>query len=94
MKLPRSGFTVQRLMFVVAIAAIALGLVEWMGRRSAAFRLKAREHEETFKTLIGPNTTFPLSPATAHHRIMAEKYRLAARSPWLHVATDPPEPED
>jgi hypothetical protein len=91
MKLPR--LTTLRLMILVAFAALALGLVEWMGRRSVAFRLKAREHEGTFKTLIGPNTTFPVSPATAHHRLMAEKYRLAARSPWLPVAPDPPEPK-
>jgi hypothetical protein len=91
LRLPR--FTVRRLMIAVAIAALALGLVQSMGRRSAAFRLKAREHEGTFKTLIGPNTTFPVSPATAHHRLMAEKYRLAARHPWLPVCPDPPEPE-
>lgn len=27
------------------------------------------------------------------HRDVAEKYRDAARSPWLSVAPDPPEPE-
>jgi hypothetical protein len=94
MKLPTPRFTVRRLMIAVAIAALALGLVEWIGCRSATFRLKAREHERTFKTLIGPNTMFPVSPATDHHRLMAEKYRLAARSPWLPVEPDPPEPKD
>ena len=28
-----------------------------------------------------------------HHAAMAEKYRHAARYPWLPVAPDPPEPE-
>jgi predicted xylose isomerase-like sugar epimerase len=93
MRLPRVRLTVQRMMVAVAVAALAFGLVEWMGRRSAAFRLKALEHEATFKTLIGSNSTFPVSPVTSHHRLMAEKYRLAARSPWIPVEADPPEPK-
>jgi hypothetical protein len=28
-----------------------------------------------------------------HHAAMAEKYRQAARQPWLPVAPDPPEPD-
>jgi hypothetical protein len=28
-----------------------------------------------------------------HHAAMAEKYRQAARYPWLPVALDPPEPQ-
>ena len=44
MKLPR--FTVRRLMFAVAVVALGLGLVVWLGRRSAEFRAKALFYEE------------------------------------------------
>jgi hypothetical protein len=34
-----------------------------------------------------------LSRRVAYHAAMARKYRRAARSPWLPVEPDPPEPE-
>lgn len=36
---------------------------------------------------------FPSRARNEWHILMAEKYRLAARHPWLPVAPDPPEPE-
>jgi hypothetical protein len=98
----RFQFTIRRLMVAVAIGGVMLGLVTWMGRRAAAFRLTSALHHQAWVDLAPvPSPVYPgrlrprrWTPARrAYHWSMADKYRFAARSPWLSVAPDPPEPE-
>ena len=82
--------TVLRLMAMVAVVALGLGIVAWMGRRSAWLRAESVRH---IKEAAGAASGGP-SARINFHLEMFEKYRRAASHPWLPVEPDPPEPEE
>lgn len=52
------------------------------------------EEERDVELAFGPGSvTHRLYRRWRYHDSLAEKYKEAARSPWLPVAPDPPEPE-
>lgn len=98
MRMPRVRFTVRRMMVPVAVVALALGMCIWdhrMRRVSVAYELRGL----SYRKRSGPRPRFPAlipPPLSARERWdaeMAEKYRRAARYPWLPVAPDPPYPK-
>ena len=91
MKLPR--IMVRRLIVLVALAAVLLGLVTWMRRRTAYFRSEASRHIGVWKVLAPDLTPEDPGPVATYLWDMARKYELAAERPWLQVEPDPPEQE-
>jgi len=92
MILHRVRLTIRGLMVVVAIAGV--GLAWLLERRSASLRREAARHAGdgtlvTIEEMYNPST----EAGKVHHRALAEKYRQAARRPWLSVTPDPPEPK-
>jgi hypothetical protein len=81
-------------MIIMVIIALLLE-VELTLRRAVYFHQKAVENELAEKAL----KTIPMPGYAAlwrradYHDHLKEKYRRAARSPWLSVEPDPPEPE-
>jgi hypothetical protein len=91
-------------MVAVAVTALAMGIAVIAWRRSLLQRLAA--HHDTEARSIRPSVngdfmpfgvTIQVSPEAAaladYHERLAEKYREAARHPWLPVEPDPPEPQ-
>jgi hypothetical protein len=102
MKLRRVRFTVRRLIVLVAVVAVAFGVVGEPLRRRWRFEKIARYHNAIFQARavneglpLGPTqiSWFPRTPKTYWHMMMLIKYERAARYPWLPVWPDPPEPE-
>lgn len=94
MRLPRVQFTLRRLIVAVALVGTILGVLA--GRRSQ-FRGLAAYHSAKGRAMI--NGGLPRDDSAAWklerdlwHGVLAEKYKRAARYPWLPVAPDPPEP--
>jgi hypothetical protein len=79
-------------MIAVAALAVALGIVTGLERRRERFMRIADHHEERKLEFV-----FGLHPPSKQLRIwneqMRQKYHRAARSPWLPVEPDPPEPK-
>jgi hypothetical protein len=99
MRLPRVQFTLRRLMVAVAIVGLTVGIgIEGERRRSRFLRIAIDHSHQAILRLSG-NTWSPLrmvemQKAYAHyHDLMAQKYKRAARYPWLPVAPDPPKPK-
>ena len=104
MKPPRVRFTVRRLMVAVAIVGVLLWMT-LLGKRVRAFRWMAEYHAaHRMKYPItgspgaaprGVDSRGELVSAERDrwHAALAAKYSRAARSPWLPVEPDPPEPE-
>ena len=97
----RPRLTIRRLMVLVALAAVALGIVGWLQRLSVAYQQKAEAYERRivfiFYMASGPFEHPQPPPPPGSERnfwtmSMAAKYRWAARHPWLPVAPDPPMP--
>jgi Tfp pilus assembly protein PilE len=94
------GFTVRRLMIVVAILAVLFrGLVLW--KRSSAYRYHVRYHRmqerSTFiRVTEGQYTASEAELAemtkvwAAHHAALTRKYEQAW--PWQNLPPDPPDP--
>jgi hypothetical protein len=104
MRLPRTRFTIRRMMVVVAVFALLLGAVAIVRRQAHLQRLAdyhakmAWQLQSSHGTVIRPNGAFvhvPLTPQRLadYHEDLARKYERAARYPWLPVEPDPPEPE-
>jgi hypothetical protein len=100
MKFPR--LTIRRLMVTVAIVGIVLGPLVYLGRRSSRFKQMSWAHEramsdgatEAAKLKRRGDPQSKLAYARADfHQAMWLKYFHAARSPWLPVEPDPPEPK-
>ena len=96
MPLPRARLTVRWMMIGVALAALAIGSMvarsRRMGEVAARHDAQAIEHSQMMPLPNGGLAEL-LDNRGQWHRAMAEKYRHAARRPWLPVAPDPPEPE-
>ncbi len=104
MRLPR--MTTRRWMLAVAAVAILLGLVVETARRRREYLHRAAHHQELSLrngSIFGEGVMIRYNPTTRksdmtslrkieHHERLAEKYRQAARFPWLPVEPDPPEP--
>jgi hypothetical protein len=103
MRRQRFRFTVRGMMGAVAIIACVCGLT----MRSRAFVLRAR-HYSTLRSdkaqdracdlaLMGEDDAWRFIESSRRWLefvgAMERKYERAARSPWLPVAPDPPEPE-
>jgi hypothetical protein len=97
MRLPRVRFTVRRLMVAVAVVGVMLGAWGWLERRRARFeeRMQFWYHQVEHPAYSDPkwHGSVTLSPRDKLRARLAEKYRRAARYPFLPVAPDPPEPE-
>jgi hypothetical protein len=107
MRLPR--MTTRRWMIAVAILAVGLATDALFRRHLALRqrRQRAAYHEKIEKLVtatIGELDLAARSPKAAaqvranaairdRHARLKEKYRRAARYPWLPVEPDPPEPE-
>ena len=98
MRLPRVRLTVRRMMFVVAVVALASW---WCLARPERFRRIAEHHEaEADKNTtvsyerLGRNVAMfqRATPRGEWHRMMAQKYRQAASRPWMPAGPDPPPP--
>jgi hypothetical protein len=90
MRLPRSRFTVRRLMVAVAITAVATytGMVAW---RIETYAMRADAHARHLKS--GHSFIYDSSDLIQWHGRMRLKYENAARNPWFPVAPDTPEPK-
>jgi hypothetical protein len=97
MQLRRLRFTVRSLMVVVALVAFAC----WVGQRHARFRALAADHESrmirlAIISMMRIGIAFDRAGRRVEpwesdwHEAMAQKYRRAARFPWLPIAPDPP----
>ena len=97
MRLPR--FTTRRLMVLVAVVALAFE-AERLLRWRAHCLMKAEVHADRANDFISGLTEVCFENETPgmrgrlqrHWTALAEKYRRAARYPWLPVAPDPPPP--
>jgi hypothetical protein len=95
MRLPR--MTTRRWMVAVLLAGSMLGLHAALERRRARFDRLAVEHNMRSAGLrarvrAGGNSSVKQAATENYHFRMAEKYRHAARCPWLPVEPGPPEP--
>lgn len=96
-------FRLRTLMIVVAVVGLLLGGGLTLRRRSAQFRVLAQHHHALagFATMTyadGSSTEFRLTPEGYQakqdwHLVLRDKYKCAARYPWLPVPADPPEPK-
>jgi hypothetical protein len=77
-------------MILVALTGGVLGLWAWLARRSAAFQAEAAAHaERAFHASLACRIDHK---RVDYHESLASKYKQAARSPWLPVEPDPPQP--
>ncbi|AGA28306.1 hypothetical protein Sinac_4091 [Singulisphaera acidiphila DSM 18658] len=93
MRLPR--FQLRTLMVAVAIVA----LIAWAGRMmrlSAVYQRRADTYQMYLFRIESPGVRGGWRPPPTEHdrwaNHMTNKYRNAARYPWLVVTPDPPEP--
>ncbi len=92
---PRVRFTVRRLMVAVALAALVAGLIarsRQMSEVAARHEAGVIEHSQMMPLPNGGLVEL-LDNWGQWHRAMAEKYRRAARYPFLPVWPDPPGPD-
>ena len=99
--MPRPRFRLRSLLITVAIAAVLLAAGVW-GQRSGAYQRRAAYHRAQLQ--IWPELPYfhaeqysedlkAMLRRRGWHEAMADKYERAARSPWLSVEPDPPEPK-
>lgn len=102
MHLPR--FRLRTLRIAVTVAALALAVYADIERRRAYFQAVVRHHWEMvaansiihktgYQTSYEPGPSLRNCQRAAYHRGLVNKYRQAARRPWLPVAPDPPPPK-
>jgi hypothetical protein len=95
-RLPRFRFTLRLMLLMILLAGVIFGLIARRIRflKIAAFHDGQAAAESVWFLPLGSKTRqllYKLDQAVWHEQ-MASKYRLAARSPWLPVAADPPAP--
>jgi hypothetical protein len=99
MKASLVQFSVQRLMIWIAAFALALGGIVWVGKMislSVAYNRRAEGYHRLTDGLFSGGLE---SWTRRRHRDewadeMEEKYRHAARYPWLPIELDKPPPAD
>ena len=81
-------------MIAVAVVGMAMALMLELSNRRSRFMRIAREYQALTELLIGVDQQSTKKAALAQWQsIVAEKYRRAARYPWLPLEPDPPPPE-
>src|SRR5262245_50442129 len=106
MRLPLARFTIRSMMFAVAGAGGILGASVELERRHDRFLRLAKHHEASSQITwacgkrsfsatneLGEDVRGWSSARIGWHRLLGEKYRRSASSPWLPVEPDPPEPQ-
>jgi hypothetical protein len=94
MRLPRRVYRMRSLLILVALLAVAWGVIRWMERRASDFRRLALDYRDSAKMgeiafAVG-NQHF--GPFAVYQRKLQRKYEYAAAHPWLPVRPDPPPP--
>jgi hypothetical protein len=84
MRLPR--MTTRRWMVAVAVAAVLSALGGELWRRSVAYSALADRY-------FGRAAIWSDTKKIDRDMALSDRYRRAARYPWLPVEPDPPEPE-
>jgi hypothetical protein len=92
-RLARVRFTVRWMMVAVMVAAVGLGMLAWVGRRTAAFRDRAERLGVQWMRLNYVSSTPRIERLKIHCAALRQKYDRALRYPFLPVPPDPPEPE-
>lgn len=104
---PLPRFTLRRLMVAVALAAVLLGVGRFFFQavmyartsyRHHALEITARDRWERERLITSKAPNSPAQPSLAretadYHATLKEKYRRAARNPWVPIAADPTPPE-
>jgi hypothetical protein len=90
MRLPR--MTTRRWMIAVATVGLAMGLLAAFRQRAEGFARLSEAHLRAAADLHPPRKHGRI-PRADWHALLGEKYRQAARYPWLPVEPDPPEPK-
>jgi hypothetical protein len=94
MRLLRLRFTVRRMMIATSVVAGMLGPASVLSRRAEAFRLRSDQLSIEWMNLGYHDQDSPAVRTREEYLAgLVEKYRYAARYPWLPVEPDPPEPE-
>jgi hypothetical protein len=97
MRFPR--VTIRRLLLLVAVLAVALGIVVALQRRSERFRRRAAEYASAIHTVYfadvnGKDGMMLTATVADYHGDLSQKYTAAADRPWLPLESDPPPPDD
>jgi hypothetical protein len=87
-----AALTVRRVAAVVALVGVVLGLGEVRERRERFSALEMMHVKRANVVQLRCDGCSDPIRLAAYHWLMAEKYARAARTPWLPVAPDPPEP--
>jgi hypothetical protein len=104
--MPRTRFTVRRLMAIMAMMALVLAFADQSRRRRESFQQRAEfcrrkvsaayNEEQSARTTNrfdhDPRTTAAYSQVVDHYDALRVKYEQAAARPWWFVGPDPPEP--
>ena len=98
-RLPRLRLSLRWMMALVAVVALGLW-VERMRELSQIYEMTSRSYESLCLPVFSVDTALPAGEIEDWERryreyqgAMREKYRRAARFPWLPVAPDLPYPE-
>ena len=94
MRLPRPVYRMRSLLILVALVAVALGVMRWMERRASDFRRLELDFRDSAKM---NEISFAIGnpqcgPWAVYQRKLQRKYEYAATHPWLPVPPDPPPP--
>src|SRR5277367_4177484 len=96
MRFPR--VTLRRLLMLVAVLAVALGILVALQRRSERFRRRADEYASAIHTVYfadvnGEDGMVLTATVAGYHADLASKYQAAANRPWLPLESDDPPPD-
>ncbi len=89
--------TTRRWMTVITTIGVALGGVETLRRQAIAFAMASRHGDVRYAIMNGyvpdrQRVRRLLDGYEKYHRDMEQKWRRAARYPWLPVEPNPPRP--
>jgi hypothetical protein len=86
MRLPRLRMTTRWWMIAVVVVGIVFAGVEVLRQRRAFALAMASRHAAS------ASAASPFDLRNLHHELMEQKWRTAARYPWLPFEPDPPGP--
>ncbi len=96
MPIPR--MTTRRWMIVVAVVALIAGMAVAIQRRVTFYERLSNHHfrvfHETYPYSSHARDTLKRLRLARYHLDLWDKYRRAARYPWLPVSPDPPLPSE